>query len=83
MPHPSLVEEFKERILSFLRQQPFEPFRIVMDSGDVPNVEHPENFSMWPSPETNTFNLYSHGGQTVYGHFEKLTAVEVLEGSAD
>lgn len=83
MAHPSLVEEFKEKVLGFLRQRPFKPFRIVLDSGDVLNVEHPENFSMWPGPEANTFNLYSHGGQAIYGHFEKISAVEVLEVDSD
>ena len=81
MATPSLVDDFKDKVWELLQQRPFYPFRIVVESGDVLVVEHPENFAMWPGPETNTFHVYSQGGRGVYSHFEKITAVEFLDST--
>mgnify|MGYP006908417989 CR=1 FL=1 len=79
MPEPTLVEEFKQKVWASLGRQPFYPFRLVMDSGDVLSVEHPENFAMWPGKEANSFVAFIDGGRYVHGHFAKITAVESKE----
>jgi hypothetical protein len=79
MSSPSMVQETKDRIWELLQRRPFQTFRIVLDSGDVVVVEHPENFAMWPGPETNSFHAYAEGGRCVYSHFGKITAVEFAE----
>ena len=79
MAHASVVDEFKEKVWALLGRRPFVPFRIVMESGDILTVEHPENFSMWPGPEASTFHLYAEGGRAIYGHFAKVTSVEARE----
>ena len=79
MASPSVIDEFKENVWALLGQRPFVPFRIVLESGDILTVEHPENFSMWPGSEASTFHLYGEGGRSIYGHFAKVTSVEARE----
>ncbi len=76
---PTLVQEFKDRVWASLGERPFRPFRLVMDSGDVLPVEHPENFAMWPGNETNTFVAFVEGGRSIHAHFAKITAAELEE----
>lgn len=86
MADTSIVKEVKvvkEKVWNLFTQRPFTPFRIVMESGEVVNVEHPENFSMWPGPESSTFHLYAEGGRAIYAHFAKVTSVEVRENGSD
>lgn len=62
-----------EELREVLRQQPFEPFRIVMTNGAFYDIRHPD--LLWIGKRTAMVGLTGQPGQTFY---ERAVRVDLL-----
>jgi hypothetical protein len=66
-----------------LRQVPFRPFLITMESGDSVPIEHPENIAFEPgngNAESGSRDFYVLTRQLrVYSTFDAVTSVSLLD----
>ena len=62
-----------EELRSAVKQQPFEPFRIVLTDGEAYEVRHPD--LLWVGQRTAYVGLTGQPGQT---YFERSVRVDLL-----
>jgi hypothetical protein len=62
-----------EELRDSLRQQPFEPFRLVMSDGEGYDIRHPD--LLWVGQRTAYVGLTGQPGQTF---FERAVKVDLL-----
>ena len=62
-----------EELRDELRQQPFEPFRLVMTDGEGYDIRHPD--LLWVGKRTAYVGLTGQPGQTL---FERTVKVDLL-----
>ncbi len=62
-----------EELRDNLRQQPFEPFRLVMSDGEGYDIRHPD--LLWVGQRTAYVGLTGQPGQTL---FERAVKVDLL-----
>jgi hypothetical protein len=66
------AESHRQQLTRLLRQTPFQPFVIVMDSTERAIVEHPENLAIDSNPGGRIdFHVLSGRGW-MYGTFESI-----------
>ena len=73
-----------EELRDSLRQQPFEPFRIVLSDGGCYDIRHPD--LLWVGARTAYVGLTGQPGQTFFERAVKvdllhITRLEPLEGA--
>jgi hypothetical protein len=59
-----------------LRQQPFEPFRLVMTDGTGYDIRHPD--LLWVGRRTAMVGLAGHPAQTLYERAVKIDLLHVI-----
>jgi hypothetical protein len=65
-----------EELRETLRQQPFEPFRLVMTDGREFDVRHPD--LLWVGKRTAMVGLTGDPGQTYYERSVKIDLLHVI-----
>ena len=82
------AEMIRSEVTRLLRQIPFRPFVLILESGDRVMIEHPENLAFDPGsaqrPGSREFRAIT-GGLWFFGTFDKVTSVAQrdVNGAAD
>src|SRR5438046_1853050 len=71
--HQGTIRMSPEELRDTLRQQPFEPFRLVLTDGEGYDVRHPD--LLWIGKRTAYVGLTGQPGQTF---FERAVKVDLL-----
>lgn len=66
---------FPEELRDSLRQQPFEPFRLVLTDGAGYDVRHPD--LLWVGRRTTYLGLTGQPGQTFFERAVKLDLLQI------
>jgi hypothetical protein len=65
-----------EELRSVLRQQPFEPFRLVLTDGTGYEIRHPD--LLWVGRSTAMVGLTGEPGQTFYERAVRVTLIRIV-----
>ena len=70
---PEKDESTLDTIIQLKRQEPFQPFRIVMASGDRYMIENPDALAV----ATSQLHYYPRSGMGIHMRMNQIAAVEV------
>jgi hypothetical protein len=65
-----------EELRDTLRQQPFEPFRLVMSDGEGYDIRHPD--LLWVGRRTAYVGLTGQPGQTFFARAVKIDLLHII-----
>lgn len=72
-------DTIRAEIRRLLRQVPFQPFLLSLESGQSVLIEHPENIAFDPTVGGLTDFYVLSGSQRLFSTFEAVTSMSILD----
>jgi hypothetical protein len=72
------TELIRSEVRRLLRQVPFRPFLLTLESGDRVLIEHPENIAFDPRPGSSSDFYVISGSVRLFSTFEAVLSAAIL-----
>ena len=72
------TELIRSEVRRLLRQVPFRPFLLTLESGPLVVIEHPENIAFDPRPGSSSEFYVLSGSVRLFSTFDAVTSASIL-----
>ncbi|MBI1917306.1 MAG: hypothetical protein HYS12_21610 [Planctomycetes bacterium] len=72
------TELIRSEVRRLLRQVPFRPFLLTLESGQLVVIEHPENIAFDPRPGSSSEFYVLSGSVRLFSTFDAVTSASIL-----